>query len=243
MPTVTLRPADGDTWTNTLGSPLYIGVTGNSSGGGVNTGGQAGGGGGAYKYVNALVVPLGATLTINWGTPGSPGNAATDLWISKTGATPTTPSEGCLAPGGGAAATGARLPGGTGGLHANGIGDGGNNGGDGGSGHVTGRGGGGGGPGTADGPGGTGGNATTIAGGAAGLDGSGNVAGGVGGGAGQNGQAGQRAGGGSGGGAASMTSASGVAGQIDIVFTPVGGGPVVPLRRSRNRAQTRELIP
>jgi len=210
MPTtVTLRPADGNSWTIPAGvTVVQLDTTGNGCAGGVNSAGQGGGGSGAFSSVTALPVTPGGFLTFNWGNVGTPGNASTPVWVSKTGSQPTNTSQGCLADSAGAAGTGSTI-GGTGGLAANSIGDVKNDGANGVNGSVPGsRGGGGANPGTASGPG-TSGTAAT------GATGAGN--GGTG--AGANGTDATGDGCGGGGGGPSATSGAGKAGKVVITYT------------------------
>lgn len=209
MTQVTLRPADGTTWTVPDGVfSVQLDGTGNGGSGGVNTSGEGGGGSGAFSSVISLSVSPGDVLTIDWGTVGSPGNASTPIWISKTGSQPANTSQGCLVDSAGAAGTGTTAFG-AGGLAANCIGDVKNNGANGIIGSVPqARGGAGASPGTASGPGTQGSGATPPAGagsgGTIGVNGTDATDDGCGGG-----------GGGPGGGNAGM----GKAGKIVITYT------------------------
>lgn len=210
---VTLTSADGTTWTVPAGvTSLQGDITGNGSCGGVNANGEGGGAGGAFSRVAALSVTPGSTITINWGSVGTPGNAATAIWFSKTGSQPTSVSEGGLADGGGAAGNGITTPA-TGGLAANSIGDTKNDGGSGAVGSVPQlRGGGGGAPGTLAGSGASG---SGITGATGAGNGGANTANGT--------NATQPGCGGGGGGPNGGNSGNGAAGQIVFTYTAVLG--------------------
>lgn len=149
----TLRASDGvSTWTVPDNVYLLQGDnTGNGSCGGVNTGGEGGGGGGAFSRTTIAVTP-GQVITLDFGSVGVRGGAATPVWWSLTGSQPTNVSEGCLADSAGAAGNGTTASA-SGGRAANCIGTLKNDGGDGAFGTSPLRGGGGGNPGTADGAG------------------------------------------------------------------------------------------
>lgn len=214
MPTtVTLRPADGNSYQIPAGgiTSIKAELTGNGSCGGVNTAGQGGGGSGAFSSVLSLSVNSGDVLTINWGSVGTPGNPATPIWISKTGSQPANTSQGCLVDSAGAAGTGTTI-GGTGGLAANCIGDVKNDGAAGANGSVPqSRGGGGASPGTASGPG-------TPGSGRTGATGAGD-----GGTTGVNGSNATQDGCGGGGGGPGAVSGNGFAGKIVITYTLPAG--------------------
>ena len=215
MTTQTLRPANGTTFTVPAGvTSIQIDATGNGGSGGVNTSGQGGGGSGAFSRVNALSVTPGGTLTINWGTVGTPSNASTPIWISKTGSQPASVSQGCLVDSAGAAGNGTTGAG-TGGLAANCIGDVKNDGASGALGSIPqSRGGAGATPGTASGPGTAGSGITGVngagSGGTVGVNGTDATGDGCGGG-----------GGGPGGG----TSGAGKSGFIVLTYTAVVAFP------------------
>lgn len=220
-------PADYDpaanSWHAIGGTPAAT-TPGSTGGGGV--------GGGAWARTDNLTLTPGGTASVQIGLG--------DVWLSNTGSTPTSTSEGVLAKGG---ATNSGATGGQGGQSASCIGHASNSGGNGGNGGngTNDGGGGGGGAGGPEGAGANGGAGTTTGagGGGGGANGGGNGAAGVtsaggaggtnrsGSGSGTGGTPGGGAGtnGGGGGGIATTGTPGTAAGSTEVRWTDDSGGP------------------